>query len=408
MFANGIFGCFLCFLCLSLAATGGARAGEFSGFIAAETRFFIESPFFPEQHNTYWDPSGVLQPEYRQEWNEGKDRFTAIGFFRYDPNQTSRSHIDAREFNIFHQGSGWDFRFGLGKVFWGVAESRHLIDIINQTDLVENIDEEDKLGQPMANLNIPSEYGNFSLFVLPGFRERNFIGRQNRLRFVLPVNHADSVYESSMKEWHVDVAGRWSRTFDSWDVGVAHFWGTGREPRLVPRFRDGPNFPPAQVVPHYDIINQTSLDIQGSLGNWLLKLEAMTRGGQGRRFAAAVGGFEYTFYGVFESAVDVGALAEYLYDGRDRFAPPTAFEHDFFFGARFNFNDEQSTELLVGTIIDRKTQATLLSIEGSRRIGSDWKIELEARFFQNIPPSDIALFGLHRDDYIQFTVSRFF
>ncbi|WP_374090553.1 hypothetical protein [Methylomicrobium lacus] len=410
MFANGAVVCILWPLA-ALLVVSNASAGEFSGFIAAETRFFTESSGFPEQRGSVWSPSGVAQPEFRQEFNEGRDRFTAIPFLRLDANQSSRSHFDVREFNIFHQGSNWDFRFGLGKVFWGVAESRHLIDIVNQTDLVENIDEEDKLGQPMANLNFSGDFGNLSLFMLPGFRERTFIGDRDRLRFQLPVDDKHSVYESSLEQWHVDFAGRWNRTFGDWDVGVAHFWGTGREPRLVPQFPRGQGFPPDRVVPYYDIINQTSLDVQGAVGNWLFKLEAMTRGGQGQRFAAAVAGLEYTFYGVLESSVDVGVLAEYLYDGRDRSAPPTPFDHDVFVGTRLNFNDEQSTELLIGGVIDQKTQATLLNVEASRRLGDNWKIEVEGRFFENVPSSrftDVALYGLRQDDYVQVSVAWFF
>lgn len=391
-----------------LLAASVAPAAELSGFIAAETRFFTESRGFPEQHGSFWSPAAVLQPEYREEWNDGRDRFTAIPFLRLDANQSSRSHFDMREFNLFHQGSSWDVRFGLGKVFWGVAESRHLIDIVNQTDLVENIDEEDKLGQPMVNLNLSSDFGNLSLFVLPGFRERTFIGRRDRLRFLLPVDDDHPVYESALKEWHVDFAGRWSRTFGSWDIGLAHFWGTGREPRLVPHFPAGPTHPPDRVIPNYDIINQTSLDVQAALGNWLFKLEAMTRDGQGNRFAAAVTGFEYTFYSAFESGKDVGVLMEYLYDDRDESAPPTPFNHDIFFGMRLNLNDEQSSELLIGGIVDQKTAATTLSLEANRRLGNNWKIELEARSFENVPRSDVALYGLSRDSYVQINLQRFF
>ena len=43
-------------------------------------------------------------------------------------------------------------RLGLRKVYWGVTESQHLVDVINQTEGVENLDGEDKLGQPMLNL----------------------------------------------------------------------------------------------------------------------------------------------------------------------------------------------------------------------------------------------------------------
>ena len=42
-------------------------------------------------------------------------------------------------------------------------------------------------------------------------------------------------------------------------------------------------------------------------------------------FAAVVAGFEHTFYGVGDSAVDIGQLVELLYDGRGQDAPPTLF-----------------------------------------------------------------------------------
>ena len=45
-----------------------------------------------------------------------------------------------------------ELRVGIGRVFWGVTESYKLVDVINQTDLVENVDHEDKLGQPLVNL----------------------------------------------------------------------------------------------------------------------------------------------------------------------------------------------------------------------------------------------------------------
>jgi len=54
--------------------------------------------------------------------------------------------------------------------FWGVTEFQHLVDIINQTDLVENIDTEDKLGQPMINLALINDWGTVDLFIMPYFR----------------------------------------------------------------------------------------------------------------------------------------------------------------------------------------------------------------------------------------------
>jgi len=42
---------------------------------------------------------------------------------------------------------------GINSVFWRVVESNHLVDILNQTDLIEDIDGEEKLGQPMISLS---------------------------------------------------------------------------------------------------------------------------------------------------------------------------------------------------------------------------------------------------------------
>ncbi|MDQ3774277.1 MAG: hypothetical protein M3461_07895 [Pseudomonadota bacterium] len=164
-------------------------------------------------------------------------------------------------------------------MFWGVAESRHLVNIINQDDRVEDIDEEDKLCQPMVNLNLSQDWGNLSLFILPGFRERTFPDREARLRGQLFVDTDRAEFESAAEEWHVDYAARWSHTFEDWDIGVAQFWGTAREPRLIAT--PAPPQRPRFQISRYDIIDQTSLDLQVTKGSWLWKLEAITRGGQG-------------------------------------------------------------------------------------------------------------------------------
>ena len=89
----------------------------------------------------------------------------------------------------------------------------------------------------------------------------------------------------------------------------------------------------------YRTITQLGLDLQYTREAWLWKLEAIGRAGEGETFGAAVGGVEYTRYQVFGSAADVGFLSEYLYDGRDVTAPPTAFDNHGFVGTRLALND---------------------------------------------------------------------
>lgn len=115
-------------------------------------------------------------------------------------------------------------------MFWGVTESVHLVDIVNQTDYVEDPAREEKLGQPMINLSQVRDWGMLDFFVLPGSRERTLPGERGRLRSH-PVTRADeSRYESGAEEKHVDWAIRWSHTAGNWDVGLSHFCGTSRDP----------------------------------------------------------------------------------------------------------------------------------------------------------------------------------
>ncbi|WP_282606787.1 hypothetical protein [Pelagibius sp. Alg239-R121] len=391
-----------------IAIPFAARAGEwdFSGSIAGELRVFPNSPAFDEQDDTKLSPSIAVEPEVVYEWNGGDDRITFVPFGRWDAHDDNRSHVDLRELNWLHVGDDWDSVIGVEKVFWGVTESRHLVDIINQDDAVEDVDGEDKLGQPMLNLNLFRDWGTVSGFVLPGFRERTFRSNDARLRGSLPVDDDNATYESNAEEHHIDFAVRWAQTFDDLDIGIAHFHGTSREPRLLPRVN-----PDGRVVliPRYDQIDQTSLDAQLTKDAWLWKLEAITRSGQGDRFFASVAGFEYTLFGILDSNADLGLLAEYLYDGRDEDdAPPVLTDDDFFLGARATLNDEQDTTFLIGGIIDRDNQSTSVSIEAERRLGEFWKVELEGRLFVNVDDDDLILNGVRDDDVITLRLTRYF
>lgn len=388
----------------SAIVTVQAEQWDIAGSIAAEIRLFPNKPAFAEQNDSTVSPSFSVAPELVYEWNQDKDRLTFIPFVRWDKDDDNRTHADIREANWLHIGARWDILIGIGKVFWGVTESRHLVDIINQTDGVEDIDGEDKLGQPMIRLNLTRDWGTLNFFVLPGFRERTFPANNARLRGPLPIDTDNPSYESSAKDKHVDIAMRWSHTIDEWDIGVAHFDGTSREPRLLSTTRSGQTV----FVPHYDQITQTSLDIQFTGEATLWKLEAITREGYGDRFFAAVAGLEYTFYQVIQNRADLGVLLEYLYDDRNRLsAPLTTTDDDFFIGARLTLNDIHDTTFLAGAIIDRHTQTTLYNLEVERRLDDHWKLAVEGRLISHVSESD-PLIMISKDDFVSVQITRYF
>ncbi|UCE35103.1 MAG: hypothetical protein JSV40_04125 [Deltaproteobacteria bacterium] len=362
---------------------------------------FLNDSLYPAQERN--NASVALQPEYYHEW-ENRSSLTLVPFARLDSADSRRSHVDIRELNYLWLGDSWELRVGIGKVFWGVTEFVHLVDIINQTDLVEAFDGEEKLGQPMVDLTLPMEWGTIDLFVLPYFRERTFPGPAGRLRSALVVDTDNPTYESAAEEHHVDFAIRYSRSIGHWEIGLSHFHGTGREPTLLM----GSNAAGDPVLtPYYEQIRQSGLDLQLITGGWLWKLEGIYRSGQGPDdFFSGAFGFEYTFSGVFGTPADVGVIAEYIKDERDEKAT-TPLQDDVAIGVRLAFNDAASSEALIGVVQDTETSARLITVEASRRVGSSWKATLEVCVFSNVSPQD-ALYDLRNDDYLRLELAYYF
>ena len=387
-------------LILGMVFGSRATAHEVSGYVAVQGRFFPHPPLDPEQESK--DGSIAAQPEYYHEWENGSS-FTFVPFARLDSADSERTHFDIRELNYLYLADAWELRVGIGKVFWGTTEFVHLVDIINQTDGVESTDGEEKLGQPMVHLSIPRDWGVLDLFVLPYFRERTFPGRNGRPRLAAVVDTDNARYESSDAEHHTDFAARYSHTIGDWDFGIYNFNGTGREPTLIPSL-DSAGRP--ALIPFYEQINQTGLDLQLVAGQWLWKLEAIYRTGQSEDFFAGTGGFEYTLVGIAETSMDLGVIVEGAYDERGSRAT-TYFENDVMFGLRLTLNDAASSELLAGFSRDFEGSSSALSLEASRRFGDNWLLSLEVRTFLDLPEDDL-FYSLRDDGFIQLELAYYF
>ncbi len=391
-----------------------AAAGEweFDAELSGDVRYFPDDAMFSGQLND-WQPSLAFTPELRWETDDRKHQLVFIPFFRLDAKDDERTHVDLREgYYRFNSDHNWSLTVGAAKVFWGRTESRHLVDIINQTDGVEDIDEEDKLGQPMLNLTVLNDWGTLDFFVMSGFRDRTFPGVEGRLRFGQIVDTDNAIFERGARRGAVDYAARYSHYIGNWDFGVSIFHGTSREPR----FAIAPGG--MNLQPVYDKITQGAIDLQYTKDAWLWKVEAIVREGHGDTFFASVAGFEYTLYQIFGASADLGLLAEYQYDGRDEgfvaesfglasAAPVAVGNNDVFAGARLGFNDAQDASALVGISVDADDQTMGMFIEAERRIGQNWTAELETRLFFNVDPSNVAN-AFRDDDVVTLRLTRYF
>jgi hypothetical protein len=398
-FVERLLGAALAVAALSPAVVSAGEIG-LTGSLGLEARGFLATPAFEGQFDGF-QLSLFASAELEGEDESGRNQFTLLPYLRLDQRDSERTHFDMREAYWRRVGSGWELLVGVDRVFWGVTESRHLVDIVNQDDAVEDVDGEDKLGQPMVAGSLVRDWGQLSLYLMPLFRERTFPGAEGRLRPRLPVDSDRAIYESDAGDGHLDLALRYSGYFGAWDLGLSLFDGTSRAPRLLPDAAG------EALVPYYDQIRQLGVDVQHTRGPWLWKMEGLVRSGHGPSFGALVAGVEHTLYGIAGPA-DLGLLFEYLTDDRDPLlAPPTIFDDDVFVGARLALNDTQDTSALVGGILDLEDGSTALSVEAERRLGSRWKLELESRLFFDVSKKN-PLVGFESDDFVTLRLSHFF
>lgn len=402
---------------LSSAPGAGAEIvySDFSGSLDLESRWFPDPAGYPGQDAGAG--SAAVTATLLVEDAAGRS-FTVTPFARYDDTDPRRTHADLRRaYALFFGDIGddlWELRIGVDQVFWGVTESQHLVDIVNQVDLIEHPTGEAKLGQPMVRLTRAGDWGTLEVFALTYHRPRTFPGAAGRLRLPVVVDDGQIVYEHDQAEWHVDLAARYSRSIGSMDLGLSVFDGTSREP--FAELGTEPNGA-AALIQHYGQIRQFGLDAQWTAGAWLLKLEAIRRAGERNLlgveapYAAAVAGGEYAFYSVFGSGIDVSLIGEWNYDARDAHAlprrQPMTLQDDLFVAVRLGFNDVQSTELTVSVLSDRDRNTRVVGAQFARRLSDRWSLQAEAIKLLEVDPLDLY-YPVRQDSFIQANLVYFF
>ena len=385
---------FFFYLVLTFSLSISSVKAQWDHEVGLELRYFFDKPQFSEQGEH------AATVFYKPTWStvSGDSVFDFSAVARFDENDEERSLLDISELSWLYTYEDWEFKAGISKVFWGVAETQRLVDVINQTDLADDINGESKLGQPLVNVTKLTDYGIFEGYLLPYFRERTFPGEKGRLRTEPIVNGDLSEYESDDEETHLDVALRWSNTFNIFDFGVTYFNGTARDP--VFSLSEDQQF----LIPTYVQIEQVGLDMQATYDAWLFKLEAVDRQSsevyQSQTYQAAIAGLEYTIFDLALSGADLGLVMEYSYDSRGE----ESFSDDLgFVGLRLALNDEQSSDLFIGCTANGQ----LCTAEGSRRLGESMKVSLRANSFSGIE-TESALASQSQDDFLQFSLSYFF
>jgi hypothetical protein len=366
------------------------------GYIGAEGRLFNQSPALEEQVRHGF--AIVAQPEFSFATADRRHRINAMAFARLSASPEYGS-VDARELFWQYRGDQWSLLAGMNRVFWGATESRHAIDIVNQSDMRENYIGDVKMGQLMVVASLQRAWGQLEFYALPVFRPRAFPQSDDRPRILLPVTDEEVVDDPPL-----DVAGRVSISRGDVDMHAFYFHGVNREPNLIPVL-DASGAPTA-LTPMYKTIDQVGGDVQYARGPWLFKGELMHRRTPDTQYQAAVGGFEYGLTRVFGSASDLSLLSEYQFDNRPDTEWPAPAPRGIYAGLRLALNDVGSSEVKAGVVHDLKSHSWLIKADFTRRLTDHWGLTVAYSGFENVSNSR-ALADFARDSYSTITLRRY-
>ena len=377
---------------------------EYEAEITIGSWLFPEDPLYDGQkQNNY---SIAFEPEIYSEWAEGNN-LVLRPFFLFDSQDNNRSHIDIREALYSWYGDDWEASIGVGQIFWGVTESKNLVDIINQFDAVYDPLFKTKLGQPLVNYTLIRDTGYYELFILPYFRERTSPGQKGRLRLDPAFTKGSTKYEGG-SQWTPEAAIRWSNSFGEYDFSLHSFLGYARSPSVDITLVNSK----IQFQPNYQRVRQIGGTIQKTSNATLYKLEWLAKAGQkdakfkrGSYFASVIG-FEHTLYKAILDSGDIGLIMEYNYDSR-RSRSSDTLQDDIFIGGRFTLNDSDDTQMLVGSIIDLDGDGQIYQLDFGRRLNDSLTFGIKGSIYQN-GKYNSNIYILRQDSWVEINLKQYF
>ena len=93
---------------------------------------------------------------------------------RFDDQDSGRRILDARQAYISSEIGAFEIYVGNRQEFWGKAESKNIVDVVNQQDGAADQGGAGKLGAPSLSVERYTEYGDLQVWYMPEFRELTF------------------------------------------------------------------------------------------------------------------------------------------------------------------------------------------------------------------------------------------
>lgn len=365
---------------------------DWYGYIGGDFRYFTESPLYEGQFNSYF--SSVFKPQLFIESKNRKHQLHFMGFVRINQHDKNQTRADLRDFYGKLNLKRIELNAGIKTVSWGKTESNHLVDIINQYDLLEGRSLEHKLGQPMVQLVHTSKWFNLDFITTTYHRELKFPGPRGRLQpgFIFE----EAVYEKTNGKYIPDFGLRITKSSGNFDFGISNFYGTNRLPNF--------EFENEKVTLIYQEINQLGMEFQWITGPIIWKGEYIHLTHKQNTINAFTIGGEYNL--LFNSGPELKWIAEYTYDERGQ-KQINGINNDLFYGINLSLNDRQTSILFLGGYYDFDFGSVLMQAKAERRFAKNWKIALSYSGISNTEPEDFYHL-IRKDSFLEVSILNFF
>lgn len=332
--------------------------------------------------------------------------FTRTGLIDGD-----RSHLIVEEawLQWRHRPSTLQLRAGWQLLNWTATEAFHPADVINSRNLDSNVENPEKLGEPMVSARVKVASTLLTAYYMPLRTAPIYPGRSSRLSF-LPRALPLTLQRPDPQVSH-QFAAHIARTFGSADLAVH---AIHHDDRSQPTF--DVDLARLTATPRLHRVTQLGLTYAHALDEWVVKLEAAHRifevDAQPTHTQVAGGlewGWGYDDAGegtvLLEGQVVIGGDTD---AERKRLHP---FQRDVLVGYRHDFQDVAGTELLVGCMVDLEDEQVLANVNFKRRLSGTFTVEASLRAIHapdGDPLQPVGLQTLHDTRYATLTLRHHF
>ncbi len=405
------------------AAPEAAPAWSSKGEVALESRLFRGDG----------DPTTVdraaglfarLEVQHQRGFFEGRAR----GFGRLDYLDAARSMLVFEEAFAQVQSKRFRLRAGADTVNWTATEAFHPADVINARNLDSDLENFEKLGEPMVSLQARLAAGTTATaYYLPYRTSPIFTSSRSRLHFApAGVELRGRRLMSDRKGHLTDAAfGHQAAVNIRQTVGHADFslhlveHMDRAQPQVLVDLATG------ELRLLFQTVRQVGGTYQHALGPVLAKLEGAYRHfiavddtlpspfgyRRDRDHGTVAAGIEYGL------AHDGGAESTFIAEAQvvlggdaDTRATLTPFQRDALAGYRLALNDESSRQLLIGIVVDLESaNEYLVNASYEQRLGDTWTVRAGVRVFQakqRAVPTGLS--ALRNADHVRLTLARHF